>query len=196
MLQSVRNIFNQIGTPMNSLHSRLHKLSNCHELRKHLSSKNFICPTITAYQFNNYPNDPHDVNVHVMVATGMTTKIIDGKTEDFVQCKNSYRNDLSIPGIDWRIPLEYISRSAVIPVKILFLSICISDIIDIPLNNKIDPKHFQGWRFYFPNVQIRQLSAFYITFVNWVSFNWTTNKLHLKFIIFEVFVMYRGLISW
>ena len=100
MLQSIRNILNQTGCPMNLIYNQLHKLSDCQELRKHLSSKNFICPTITAYQFNNYPNDPYDINVHVMVATGMTTKIIDGKTEDFVQCKNSYRSDLSIPGID------------------------------------------------------------------------------------------------
>ena len=100
MLQSIRNILNQTGCPMNLIYNRLHKLSDCQKLRKHLSSKNFICPSITAYQFNNFPNDPHDINVHVMVATGMTTKIIDGKTEDFVQCKNSYRSDLSIPGTD------------------------------------------------------------------------------------------------
>ena len=87
MLQSVRNIFNQIGVPMNLLRSLLHKLSDCHELRKHLSSKNFICPTITAFQFNNYPNDPYDVNVHVMVATGMTTKIIDPQTDFTSQAK-------------------------------------------------------------------------------------------------------------
>ena len=100
MLQSVRNIFNQIGCSMNRICPSAHKLSDCHMLRKHLSSKKFICPAITAYQFNNFPNDPHDVNVHVMVATGIITKTIDGKAEDFVQCKNSYRSDLSIPGKD------------------------------------------------------------------------------------------------
>jgi len=98
MLQSVRNILNQIRCPINQIILSSHKLSDCHMLRKHLSSKNIICPTITAYQFNNYPSDPYDVNVHVMVATGITTKKIDGKAEDFVQCKNSYRSDLSIPG--------------------------------------------------------------------------------------------------
>ena len=100
MLQSFRNIFNQIGRPLHSIKMRFHKLSGCHTLKNYLSSKNFICPTLTAYKFNNFPKDLRDVNAHVMVATGLTTKIIDGKTEYFVQCKNSYRNDKSIPGKD------------------------------------------------------------------------------------------------
>ena len=105
MLQSIRNIRNQIGCPTNVVYHNLHKISDCHILRKHLSSKNFICPTITAYQFNNYPNDPHDINAHIMVATGIITKTIDGKAEYFVQCKNSYRNDGSIPGKDRQIQI-------------------------------------------------------------------------------------------
>ena len=68
-----------------------------------LSSKNFICPTITAYRFNNFPSDPRDITAHVMVATGLTRRIIERKTEYFVQCKNSYRNDFSNPGKDWQI---------------------------------------------------------------------------------------------
>ena len=98
MLQSVRNILNQIGWPKFS--ANLNELSDCQLLQKHLSSRNFICPTISVYRFNNFPNDPSDITTHIMVATGLTTKIIDGKTEYFVQCKNSYRNDSSIPGKD------------------------------------------------------------------------------------------------
>ena len=99
MLQSVRNILNQIGWSKFSAH--LNELSDCQLLKKHLSSRNFICPTITAYRFNKFPsNDPHDIDVHIMVATGLTSKNIDGKTEYFVQCKNSYRNDSSNPGKD------------------------------------------------------------------------------------------------
>ena len=98
MLQSVRNILNQIGWPKFS--ANLNELSDCQLLQKHLSSSNFICPTISAYRFNNFPSDLSDITSHIMVATGLTTKIIDGKTEYFVQCKNSYRNDSSIPGKD------------------------------------------------------------------------------------------------
>ena len=101
MLQSVQNILNQIGGP--KLKTRLNELSNCQALQKHLSSKNFISPTIAAYRFNNFPSDPSDISAHIMVATGLTTKVINGKQEYFVQCKNSYRNDLSIPGKDLRI---------------------------------------------------------------------------------------------
>ena len=101
MLQSVRNILNQIGWPKVSAH--LNELSDCQLLQKHLSSTNFICPTITAFRFNNFPSDRSDITAHIMVATGMTTKIIDGKTEYFVQCKNSYRNDSSNPGKDCQI---------------------------------------------------------------------------------------------
>ena len=96
MLQSVRNILNQLGWPKFSAH--FNKLSDCQALQKHLSSKNFICPTITAYRFNNFPSDPRDITAHVMVATGLTRRIIERKTEYFVQCKNSYRNDFSNPG--------------------------------------------------------------------------------------------------
>ena len=100
MLQSVQNILNQIGGP--KLRTRLNELSNCQMLQKHLSSKNVICPTIAAYRFNNFPSDPLDISAHIMVATGLTDIVIDGKQEYFVQCKNSYRNDSSIPGKDLR----------------------------------------------------------------------------------------------
>ena len=99
MLQSIHNIFFQIGLSMHSVTNFLVHLSDCQKLRKHLSKPKFICPCIVAYQFNNFPNDLHDINAHVLVATGLKTELIDGKPEIFVQCKNSYRDDASEPGL-------------------------------------------------------------------------------------------------
>ena len=45
-----------------------------------------------------------------------------------------------------------------------FANLCFQDIIEIPLNNKLDSKHIQDWRFNFPNLEIKQLSAYYISF--------------------------------
>ena len=98
MLKSIQNIFDQVGLSMNSVSFILHKLPNCQKLQKYLSASKFICPCIVAYQFNNFPHNLHDINAHVMVATGLITKMIDGKAENFVQCKNSYRDDSSQPG--------------------------------------------------------------------------------------------------
>ena len=50
-----------------------------------------ICPAILAYKFARFINE--DTVAHVMVATGITSKVINDKIEDFVQCKNSYRED-------------------------------------------------------------------------------------------------------
>ena len=83
---------------MHSVSNYLVNLSDCQKLQKHLSKPTFISPCIVAYQFNNFPKDLHDINAHVLVATGLTTKLIDGKPETFVQCKNSYRDDPSQPG--------------------------------------------------------------------------------------------------
>ena len=98
MLQSIRNILG--GIDLSKTATICHELSTCEMLKNHLLSHHFIPPTIMALKFNNFPSDPSDMNVHVMVATGITIKNIEGSNEYFVQCKNSYRNDVSIPGLD------------------------------------------------------------------------------------------------
>ena len=100
MLKSIHNIMDQLGISMNTVSATLHELSSCQMLQRYLSLPKFICPAIVAYQFNNFPSDPFDINVHVLVATGVIVKILDGKPEHFVQCKNSYRDDSSMPGRD------------------------------------------------------------------------------------------------
>ena len=85
---------------MASLSGNYHELSTCAMLKNHLLSNDFIPPTLMAFQFNNFPCDPLDINAHVMVATGIIVKNIQGKNEWFVQCKNSYRDDPDILGLD------------------------------------------------------------------------------------------------
>ena len=100
MLKSIHNIMDQLRIPINTVSATLHELSSCQMLQSYLSSSKFICPAIVAYQFNNFPSDPFDITAHVLVATGIIVKVLDGKTEHFVQCKNSYRDDSSMPGKD------------------------------------------------------------------------------------------------
>ena len=93
LLKSIENVFQICGLSADQMSFRISEIDSVGKLMKHLSSKNYVCPTILACQFSRSLS-----GAHAMVAIKMLSKEIDGKHEVFVQCKNSYRDDSSQPG--------------------------------------------------------------------------------------------------
>lgn len=99
LLKSIEDIFRQNGFLEKRPHFQVHEIKTVASLKNHFTMNqpmilSGICPAIIAYQFSN------DVIAHAMVATGINTIQVNNKQEDFVQCKNSYRDDPSQPGQD------------------------------------------------------------------------------------------------
>ena len=86
---------------------RVNEMNSCEELKQHCLKNHSlipscVCPVIVACQFYN-----SSIDVHAMVATGIITRKINGKNEDFVQCKNSYRDDPSKPGYGCHLIIRF-----------------------------------------------------------------------------------------
>lgn len=94
LLKSIENVFQICGLSVDQMSFRISEIDSVEKLTKHLLSKNFICPTILACRFVRSSFS----GAHAMVAIKMISKVIDGKHEVFIQCKNSYRDDPSQPG--------------------------------------------------------------------------------------------------
>ena len=94
LLKSIQDIFCKVGLSENRPTFQIHEINTVEKLKTHLMKvPTCICPVIIAYQFSNHI-------AHAMVATGIRPNRINNKQEDFVQCKNSYRDDTSQPGQD------------------------------------------------------------------------------------------------
>ena len=99
LLKSIEDIFYKNGLSGKRPTFVFHEINTVTKLKHHLMNNqplvsSGICPAIIAFKFTNLPI------AHAMVATGISTNIINNKHEDFVQCKNSYRDDPSQPGQD------------------------------------------------------------------------------------------------
>ena len=97
LLKSIEDIFRQNGFLEKRPHFEVHEINTVARLKHHFTYNQSrvsmaICPAIIACQFSNPPV------AHAMVATGINRKIVNSKHVDFVQCKNSYRDDPSQPG--------------------------------------------------------------------------------------------------
>ena len=94
LLKSIENIF--CGLSENWPNYQVHEINTVAKLKHHFTNNQpvstGICPAIIACQFSNPPI------AHAMVATGIDRKIVNNIHVDFVQCKNSYRDDPSQPG--------------------------------------------------------------------------------------------------
>ena len=99
LLKSIEEIFRHNGFLEKRPHFQVYEINTVASLKHHFTKNQpmiltGICPAIIAYnQFSSY-----DPIAHAMVATGINTKNVNNKQEDFVQCKNSYRDDPSQPG--------------------------------------------------------------------------------------------------
>ena len=97
LLKSIEQVFHLSGL-QDFPSFQVIEIKTVEKLRQHLQKSHVllpacICPAILACRLSSGSFD-----VHAMVATGIESKMINGKQEDFVQCKNSYRDDTSVPG--------------------------------------------------------------------------------------------------
>ena len=103
LLKSIQDIFSTPGLSENRPSFQVHEIDTVEKLKTHLMNNPMvpsrICPAIIACQFSNFIT-------HAMVATGISSKIINSKKEVFVQCKNSYRDDPTQPGHDCQAYIE------------------------------------------------------------------------------------------
>ena len=95
MLNSIREIFDLIGIKFDSMKFVSEKIDQPMSVIRAINNQR-KCPAIVAAKFD-FTTRPISVNAHVMVAAGVKSKTIrqglSFKRENFVQCKNSYRND-------------------------------------------------------------------------------------------------------
>ena len=92
MLNSIRQIFEILDIPFNSMNVVAEHFDQTTIINE--INVNKKCPVITAANFSVSPP-----LVHAMVATGVKPYWIRGpRWENFIQCKNSYRDDPSQQG--------------------------------------------------------------------------------------------------
>ena len=87
MLESIRDIFNTANESMKFIDVEIigpNHMTLCIENYK-------MTPVVTAIRF--IPPMIRFASCHAMVATGIETKLIGKQTKQFLQCKNSYRDD-------------------------------------------------------------------------------------------------------
>ena len=95
MLNSIRQIFEILDIPFNSINFVAEQFDQTTIINE--INVNKKCPVITAADFSVSPP-----LIHAMVATGVKSDWILGTTprlEYYIQCKNSFRDDPSLPGI-------------------------------------------------------------------------------------------------
>ena len=96
LLRSIGHVFRKSGMGENPPIFQMKAINTVQKLKQYLlKNQTCISPAISAYNFSTY-------EAHAMVAAGIIFKEINGKIEDFVQCKNSYRDDPSQPGLDYQ----------------------------------------------------------------------------------------------
>ena len=107
MLRSVRIVFEMIEVQPESIKFTPEKF-DFDGLVKALTEKPKKCPAVKAFDLSYYEETGH-IAAHIMVATNAlkgsafmdeNRQYIDGlRNEWFVNCKNSYRDDQSVPGM-------------------------------------------------------------------------------------------------
>ena len=92
MLNSIRQIFEILDISFDSMNLVAEHYDQTTIINE--INVNKKCPVITAADFSVSPP-----LIHAMVATGVKSDSINGRLEYYIQCKNSFRDDPSLPGI-------------------------------------------------------------------------------------------------
>ena len=95
MLNSIREIFDLLGLHFESMKFVAEKFDNQNLLIDAIVNQK-KCPAIVG---GNFDFSTGSVDVHIMVAAGIKSETIGISTKDFIQCKNSYRDDPNESGI-------------------------------------------------------------------------------------------------
>ena len=95
MLESIRDIFNTANIQFESINFTAEEIIGPSDMTHSISSDKKT-PVVTAIRF--CPPMTSFASCHAMVATGIKTEVIGNQTKQFVQCKNTYRDDPNIPG--------------------------------------------------------------------------------------------------
>ena len=98
MLNSIREIFDLLGLSFESMQFVSEKFNTQRSIIDAINNQK-KCPAIVGAKFD-FSTSPVTIDAHVMVAAGVKTDIIRHssffrrqQTEQFIQCKNSYRDD-------------------------------------------------------------------------------------------------------
>ena len=102
MLQSVRNIFDELNVPFESIKLIKETFLTHNDLINAIQTEK-KCPVLLAAKLNMNSSSILIESVHAMVATGIKSEIIFQRAiprrEYLVQCKNSHRDDPTISGM-------------------------------------------------------------------------------------------------
>ena len=103
MLQSVRNIFDELNVPFESVKLIKETFYTHNDLINAIQTEK-KCPVLLVAKFNMNFNSVQIESVQAMVATGIKSEIYFGewgipRWEYFVQCKNTHRDNSAIPGM-------------------------------------------------------------------------------------------------
>ena len=102
MLQSIRNIFDDLNIPFESIKLIKETLLTHNDLI-HAIQIEKKCPVLLAAKFDMNSNPARIESVHAMVATGIKSEIIFEwaipRKEYFIQCKNTHRENQTITGM-------------------------------------------------------------------------------------------------
>ena len=101
MLQSIRNIFDELNVPFESVKLIKETFYTHNDLINAIQTEK-KCPVLLVAKFNMNFNSVQIESVHAMVATGIKSEIIFQRgiprREYFVQCKNTHRDNPAISG--------------------------------------------------------------------------------------------------
>ena len=95
MLKSIREIFDTANIQFESILFIDEEIIGPNHMTSCISNHK-KAPVVTAIRF--CPPMTSFAACHAMVATGIKTEVIGNQTKQFVQCKNTYRDDPNTPG--------------------------------------------------------------------------------------------------
>ena len=99
MLESIRDIFNTANIQFESINFSAQEINGPNVMIDFIENDKKT-PVVSACnpQFCQTTGQ-WLLNAHAMVATGIKIEVIGGQTKQFLQCKNSYRDDPNVSGI-------------------------------------------------------------------------------------------------